>query len=160
MKIIIIVAVSKNNVIGRSTGEMPWYSKEEFQHFKRTTVGFPIIMGRKTFESLGKPLEARLNIILTKNSKLKEKFSEIIIFSDLKNAYNFCQSEKFEKIFIIGGGQIFQNAIDEADEMIISYMDFDADGDVFFPKIDLNKWYITKREQRKDFEIVNYIRKN
>jgi dihydrofolate reductase len=139
---------------------MPWYSKAEFSHFKKTTLGFPVIMGRKTFESLGKSLGSRLNIILTKNLKLKEKFSEIAIFSDLNNAYNFCQSEKFEKVFIIGGGQIFQKAIDEADEMIISYMDFNAEGDVFFPKIDLNKWYITKREQRKDFEIVNYIRKN
>jgi dihydrofolate reductase len=160
MKKIIIAAVAKNGVIGKSSGEMPWYSKAEFSHFKKTTLGFPVIMGRKTFESLGKSLGSRLNIILTKNLKLKEKFSEIAIFSDLNNAYNFCQSEKFEKVFIIGGGQIFQKAIDEADEMIISYMDFNAEGDVFFPKIDLNKWYITKREQRKDFEIVNYIRKN
>ena len=91
MKIILIAAVAKNNVIGRSTGEMPWHSKEDFQHFKQTTFGFPIIMGRKSFESLGKPLKGRLNIVLTKNSKLKEKFEEIMIFNSLEQAYEYCE---------------------------------------------------------------------
>ena len=157
---IIIAAVSKNNVIGRSTGEMPWHSKVEFQHFKKTTLSSPVIMGRKTFESLGKPLEQRLNIVLTKNSELKKKFNEIMIFSTLNNAYNYCESENYEKTFIIGGGQIFEKAIDIADKMIISYMDFNAEGDVFFPNIDLEKWKIISRDKRKGFEIVTYKRKN
>lgn len=157
---IIIAAVAKNNVIGRTNGEMPWHSKQDFQHFKKTTSGFPVIMGRKTLESLGKPLNGRLNIVLTKNLKLKEKFKEILVFDTLKHAFKFCASENHEKIFVIGGGQIFKKAIAYADGMIISYMDFDAEGDVFFPKIDLKKWIITSREQRKDFEIVTYKRKN
>ena len=159
MKIILIAAVAKNNVIGRSTGEMPWHSKEDFQHFKQTTFGFPIIMGRKSFESLGKPLKGRLNIILTKNSKLKEKFEEIMIFNSLEQAYEYCDVANNEKIFVIGGGQIFKQAINDADEMIISHMDFDAKGDVVFPKIDLSKWKISSREKRSEFEIVTYVRK-
>lgn len=159
MKKIIIAAVAKNNVIGRSTGEMPWNSKEEFKHFKESTFGFPIIMGRKTLESLGKPLEGRLNIVLSKNVNLRQKFKEIIILNSLKKAYEYCEAANNEKVFVIGGGQIFNEAIAHADEMIISYMDFEAEGDVFFPNIDLKKWSIRKREQRKDFEIVNYIRK-
>ncbi|HEY4756855.1 MAG TPA: dihydrofolate reductase [Ignavibacteriaceae bacterium] len=159
MKIILIAAVAKNNVIGRSTGEMPWHSKEDFQHFKQTTFGFPIIMGRKSFESLGKPLKGRLNIILTKNSKLKEKFEEIMIFNSLEQAYEYCDVANNEKIFVIGGGQIFKQAINNADEMIISHMDFDAKGDVVFPKIDLSKWKISSREKRSEFEIVTYVRK-
>lgn len=157
---IIIVAISKNNVIGRSTGEMPWHSKVEFQHFKKTTLSSPIIMGRKTFESLGKPLEQRLNIVLTKNSELKKKFNEIMIFSSLTNALDYCESEDYEKTFIIGGGQIFARAIDTADQMIISHMDFNAQGDVFFPSIDFRKWDIISRDKREDFEIVTYKRKN
>jgi dihydrofolate reductase len=159
MKKVLIAAVAKNNVIGRSTGEMPWNSKEDFKHFKETTFGFPIIMGRKTLESLGKPLKGRLNIVLSKDVKLRKKFKEIIILNSLKKAYEYCEAANNEKVFVIGGGQIFSEAIVHADEMIISYMDFEAEGDVFFPKIDLKKWVISKREQRKDFEIVNYIRK-
>jgi len=159
LKIILIAAVAKNNVIGRSTGEMPWHSKEDFQHFKQTTLGFPIIMGRKSFESLGKPLKGRLNIILTKNSKLKEKFEEIMIFNSLEQAYEYCEVANNEKIFVIGGGQIFKQAINNADEMIISHMDFDAKGDVVFPKINLSKWKISSREKRSEFEIVTYVRK-
>lgn len=159
MKIILIAAIAKNNVIGRSTGEMPWHSKEDFQHFKQTTLGFPIIMGRKSFESLGKPLKGRLNIVLTKNSKLKENFNEIMIFNSLKQAYEYCKAANSEKIFVIGGGQIFEQAIADADEMIISHMDFDAEGDVYFPKIDLAKWEISSREKRSEFEIVIYVRK-
>ena len=91
---------------------------------------------------------------------VKEKYSEIMIFSALKDAYRFCESENYEKTFVIGGGQIFEQAMGEVDEMIISYMDFDAEGNVCFPKIDFKKWDIAAREQRKDFEIVFYIRKN
>lgn len=158
MKKIIIAAVAKNNVVGRSTGEMPWHSQEDFEHFKDTTVGNPIIMGRKTFESLGEPLKGRLNIVLTKNQNLKEKFSELLIFDNLNDAYKFCESNVYEKVFVIGGGQIFEKAIDEVDEMIISYMDFEADGDVFFPRINFTKWSISSRQKRDGFEIVNYIR--
>ena len=71
MKKIVIAAVAKNGIIGRSNGEMPWHSKPEFQHFKSTTIGFPIIMGRITFESLGNPLKGRLNIVISKSKELK-----------------------------------------------------------------------------------------
>ena len=157
---ILIAAVAKNNVIGKSSGEMPWHSKDEFRHFKQTTLGFPVIMGRKTFESLGKPLKGRLNIVLTKNSELRKKFEEIIIFDTIKSAYKFCMTDNFEKVFVIGGGQIFEKTIADADEMIISHMDFNAQGDVYFPKINLKKWTISSREERNGFEIVTYKKRN
>ena len=157
---ILIAAVAKNNVIGKSSGEMPWHSKDEFRHFKQTTLGFPVVMGRKTFESLGKPLKGRLNIVLTKNSKFKKKFEEIIIFDTIKSAFKFCMTDNFEKVFVIGGGQIFEKTIADADEMIISHMDFNAQGDVYFPKINLKKWEISSREERNGFEIVTYKKRN
>ena len=156
MKIIIISAVAQNRVIGKSDGEMPWHSKEEFQHFKQTTFGFPVIMGRKTFEALGKPLKGRLNIILTRNSGLKYDFDDIKIFDSLKNAYSFCEDHDYEKVFVIGGAQIYKQAMSNADEMLISIMNFEAEGDILFPKINDNIWLIESREKRDEFEILKY----
>lgn len=160
MKRIIIAAVAKNYVIGRSSGIEPWHSEEDLKHFKDTTIGYPVIMGRKTFEVLQRPLELRLNIVISKESKLKNKFKEIEVFSSLQRAYEFCGSKNYEKIFIIGGGKIFNEAISQADEMIISYMDFEVEGNIYFPKIDLSNWTIIRREQKKGFEIVYFTRKN
>lgn len=156
MKKIIIAAVAKNGVIGRTNGEMPWHSKEEFQHFRNTTIGFPLIMGRKTFESLGKPLKGRLNIIITKNPDLKYNFDEVKIFHSLDEAYSYCEKEKFEKIFITGGGHIYNLTINHVDELIISIMNFNAEGDVYFPKIDEKIWKVKSNEKRSEFEIFYY----
>ena len=83
MKIIIISAIAQNGVIGRSNGEMPWHVKEEFQHFKKTTLGFPILMGRKTFETLGKPLKGRENILITSDDNYRCEFEEVKIVQSL-----------------------------------------------------------------------------
>ena len=158
MRKIIIAAIAKNGVIGRSNGEMPWHSKPEFQHFKSTTLGFPIIMGRKTFESLGSPLKGRLNIVLTKNKELKDRFSDIIVFDEVNEVYSYCEDQKFEKIFLTGGGSLFPLFMKDAGEMIISIMDFDAEGDIYFPKIDDTIWKIESKDQRDGFEIIYYVR--
>ncbi len=158
MKKIIISAIAQNNVIGKSSGEMPWHSKEEFSHFKSTTLGFPVIMGRKTFDTLGKPLKNRLNIVLTRNNKLKSDFPEIITFDTLEKAYDFCINENYEKIFIIGGSQIYNIALKNADELIISYMKFNAEGDVFFPEIDHTVWKIKSIINKSEFDIYTYTR--
>ena len=158
MKKIIIVAVAKNNVIGRSNGEIPWHSKEDFQHFKNTTLGFPVIMGRKTFESLGKPLKNRLNIILTKKTDVQYDFDNVLVFHSLNDAYLHCEKNNYEKAFVIGGGEIYNQAINTIDEMIISKMDFDADGDIYFPVIDESLWMVRSRDKRNGFEIFTYAR--
>jgi dihydrofolate reductase len=157
LKIVIIAAVAENNVIGRTSGEMPWHSKEEFRHFKQTTLGFPIIMGRKTFESLEGPLKGRLNIIITTNLNYKAP-PEVITFRSLNTAYDYCRSAGYEKIFVIGGGYIFKDAVNDADEMIISRMHFNADGDVYFPDIDESVWQINDKDEREGFTI-NYYNK-
>ncbi len=158
MKKIIISAIAKNNVIGKSSGEIPWHSKEEFAHFKSTTLGFPIIMGRKTFESLRKPLKNRLNIVLTSNNSLGSEFPEIITFDTLEKAYNFCIDNNYEKVFIIGGSQIYNSALKDADELLISYMKFNAEGDIVFPKIDQTVWKIKSIINKDEFDIYTYIR--
>jgi len=158
VRIIIISAIAQNRVIGKSNGEMPWHVKEEFQHFKNTTLGFPIIMGRKTFETLGKPLKGRTNIIITRKTGLEYPFEEVKIFHSLKDSYTFCENEKSEKAFVIGGGEIYRQALDTADEMILSFMKFKAEGDVYFPDFNENEWRVESKEDREQFEIRRYIR--
>jgi dihydrofolate reductase len=160
LKIIIIVAVAQNGVIGRATGEMPWHVSEDFQHFKKTTMGFPIIMGRKSFESLGKPLKGRENIVITRNKTLNYNFDNVKIFHSLDDALDYCKSKRSEKAFITGGGEIYRQSISIADEMIISHMKFDAVGEVSFPEINITDWQITSSEKREEFEILNYRRAN
>ena len=159
MRIVIISAVAKNGVIGRSNGEMPWHSKEEFAHFKSTTLGHPIIMGRKTFDALGKPLKGRLNIVLTK-SGFDPGFDDVKVLPGLKEAYFLCENENYKTAFVIGGGQIYKQAMESADEMLISIMNFEAEGDVYFPDIDEKVWTIESRDKRNEFEILKYVRKN
>jgi len=159
LKKIIISAVAKNGVIGKSNGEIPWHSKEEFQHFKSTTYGYPVIMGRTTFETLGKPLKGRLNIIITRNKDIKFDFDDLRVFNSLEEAYVFCKNKNYEKIFIIGGAKIYRQAMEAADEMIISIMNFEAEGDIYFPKIDDNVWKKALVEKRSEFEILVYLRR-
>ena len=158
MRIIIIVAVATNGVIGRANGEMPWHVKEDFQHFKKTTMNFPIIMGRKSFESLGKPLKGRENIVVTRNANLNYNFDDVTIIHSLIEAIEHCKLLSKEKIFITGGGEIYKQSISIADEMIISHMKFEAEGEVKFPDIDMNEWYIESKDNRDQFEIVTYKR--
>lgn len=160
MKIVIIAAIARNGVIGRSNGEMPWHVKEEFQHFKKTTIGSAVIMGRKTFETLGKPLKGRENIIITRNKDFKVDFDETKLCHSLEEALNYCESKKYEKVFIIGGGEIYKQALQLADEMILSFMKFESDGEVKFPKIKNAIWQLVSSEDREKFEIRMYLRKD
>jgi dihydrofolate reductase len=160
LRIVIIVAIAKNGVIGKANGEMPWHVKEDFQHFKKTTMGFPIIMGRKSFESLGKPLPGRENIIVTRNTNLKYDFDGIKIFYSLQDAVDYSRSLNKEKIFITGGGEIYNQSISFADEMIISHMKFDVVGEVKFPDFNVDDWKIISREEKEEFEIVTYLRRD
>lgn len=156
----IIVAIAANGIIGRSNGEMPWHVKEEFQHFKKTTLGFPVIMGRKTFETLGKPLKGRLNIIVSRNKNYKLNYEDVIIKNSLQEAIEYCGKLEFEKIFIIGGGEIYKQAISFVDEMVISYMKFDAEGDVQFPNFNKEDWKMFRIDDREKFEIFRFERKS
>ncbi len=168
MRTIIISAVAKNGVIGlgsvtksdrKKNGDLPWHISEEFRHFKQTTLGYPIIMGRKSFDALGKPLPKRENIVISRNRGLVYPFNDIKIFNSLNKAFEYCEEKQYEKIFVIGGGQIYAQAINQVDEMIISKLDFDAEGEVFFPTFDEHEWEIVKRDKREQFEIFWYKRK-
>ena len=156
MKKIIIAAVAKNNVIGKD-GIMPWHSKEDLKHFKETTMSYPLIMGRKTFISMGgKPLKGRLNIILTRDTEFKKPDGEVELFSSIDAAYAYCDSNNYDKVFVIGGGEIYKDQIDNVDELQISEMKVEVEGDTFFPEINLNIWEVAEEKDFNEFKLKIY----
>lgn len=158
MEKIIIAAVSKNRVIGRD-GKIPWHLEEELIHFKNTTTGFPVIMGRKTWSSLNKPLENRLNIILTCKIDFSFSHSNVVICNSISEALSYCENKNFQKVFIIGGQEVIEESLPLADKMILSEIKMEFDGDRFFPDIDLEKWQLISEIENKDFVIKEYLRK-
>jgi len=130
----IIVAKSLNNVIGIQN-KIPWNLSEDLKRFKKITSNHTVIMGRKTYESIGKPLPNRLNIIISKNNKKKFTGDNIIVVDSLSKALLKSPSDK--EIFIIGGGQIYSEAISKniPDQLIITEVLQSYDGDAFFPEI-------------------------
>ncbi|MBS3944202.1 MAG: dihydrofolate reductase [Melioribacter sp.] len=158
MEKIIIAAVSKNRVIGRN-GIIPWHIKEELKHFKNTTTGFPVLMGRTTWESLNKPLENRINIILTTNPDFSFSHPNVVICNSIFDALSWCEENNYSKVFIIGGEQVFEDTLKVADRMIISELKFDVEGDRFFPQIDLNEWELVSSSDKSEFVIKEYLRR-
>ena len=147
----IIVAKSKNDVIGNN-GRLPWHLSEDLKRFKSITMGKPIIMGRVTYESIGKPLPGRENIILTRRSNYLEKGITIIHSSDeaLKSARDS------DEVIIIGGGEIYKEFLSRVNRLYITHVDLHIDGDAFFPKVDYSDWQVMNREDfpvNKDREI-------
>lgn len=159
MKKIIIAAVSGNNVIARN-GKIPWYSKNELQHFKNSTIGFPVIMGRKTWQTLTGPLKERLNIVITSQKDLTVP-NEVEKFASVNDAIlSLSKSGKYDKCFIIGGEEIFKEVISIADEIILSVMKFETEGDKYFPVIDKRIWSEVSVQDFEEFKIHTYIRIN
>ncbi len=136
----IIVATDKQGGIG-IRNSLPWHLPEDLAHFKRTTSGHVIIMGRKTFESIGRALPNRRNIVVTRNSEWKHDGVEAV--ASLQAAQELLHEEH---AFIIGGAQIYQQALSIADQLIVTEIQEDFTCDAFFPKIDPTVWVETSRE--------------
>ena len=156
MKKIIISAIAANGVIGDSQKGLPWHISEEFKHFKETTFGYPIIMGKKTFSELGKPLKGRLNIVLSDDPSYTFDDPSVLIFPGFQEALNYCELSGAEKVFIAGGRSVYAKAILFCDEMILSFLKQSAEGDVYFPKVDLLDWKIVNQVEHELFTVKFY----
>jgi dihydrofolate reductase len=150
-KISIIVAMSKNRVIGVKNS-LPWHISEDLKRFKRLTTGYPIIMGRKTFESIGKPLPERRNIVISRNQNLKVQDVEVV--KSIEDALKICSSENL--IYIIGGEQIYNLAMPYANNIHLTEVNKEVEGDAFFPEFDKKEWKEIARENSKDFNDTSY----
>ncbi len=130
MKLSMILALGKNRAIGKDN-KMPWYLPADFKYFKNTTMGCPIIMGRKTFQSIGKPLPGRKSVIITRNSEFK--FEGCVVVASLHEALECVKDH--DNAFIIGGGEIYRQAMPLADEIHITEIQEEFDADTFFPEL-------------------------
>ena len=163
----IIVASADNNAIGRDNALL-WHISEDMKFFRKTTTGSPVIMGRKTFESIGRPLPKRLNIIISRSGYQAPE--GVLVASSLEEAYRFADEsiscDTVSRCFVIGGGQIYARALETADRLIVTHVrTVIEDADTFFPQIDPLVWKVAERSERMhdeesglDFEFVTYER--
>ena len=159
----IIAAISDNNAIGRDNALL-WHISEDLRFFKRTTLGSPVIMGRKTFESIGRPLPKRVNIVVSRSFTTGE---EVAVTSSLEEAFKVAEETNLERCFVIGGGQIYSQSFDFADRLIVTHVHtVIEDADTFFPSIDPSEWQVDSRSEMfndevtgYDFEFVEYTRR-
>lgn len=147
MKISMIVAYGKNWEIGLDN-QMLWHISEDFKNFKNITSGHHILMGRKTFESIGKPLPNRTSIVLSNSDFSHEG---VHTFNDIQNSLDFARESGEEEIFIIGGANIYESLFPYVDKMYLSEVDFDGKADAFLKEIDFSTWDLT---QEKEYEVI------
>ena len=140
----LIVAMDENRLIGSNNG-LPWHLPADLAFFKRTTIGKPIVMGRKTFESIGRPLPGRRNIVITRNSSFSAEGCDLV--DSIDTAMSLVSDE--EEIMVIGGASLYQQTIAYAQQLYITLIHDNFAGDTWFPEFDLQQW---KQENREEFD--------
>jgi len=159
-----IVAVSKNDVIG-ANNTLPWDIPEDMNFFREKTKGKALIMGRKTFESVGHPLPNRLNVVVTRQADYRVDAPNVVIKPDLATAIAYCQTQtsKYgEEIFIIGGGEIYKESMSIVDVIYLTRIHQDFLGDTVYPRVDESKFDLVERRDRTNpvpFSFLTYVRK-
>ncbi|PAK36288.1 dihydrofolate reductase [Peribacillus simplex] len=132
----LIVAMDQNRVIGNNN-KLPWHLPADLQYFKKVTMGHPIVMGRKTFESIGRVLPGRENVIVTRNQEFKAE--GCVVLHDIAQIKMFADNHE-EEVFVIGGAEIFKEILPFTDRLYITEIHETFEGDTFFPEIDENEW--------------------
>ncbi len=137
-----VVAVADNGLIGRDNG-LPWHIPADLKYFKSVTMGKPIVMGRKTFESIGRPLPGRTNIVITRNGDYAADGIKVVTTIDA--AIDLAATET-DEVMIIGGAQIYKSAFPKCNRLYLTEVHLSPEGDAFFPDYDKSEWVETKRE--------------
>lgn len=142
-EVVIVAAVARNGIIGRDNA-LPWRLPEDLRHFKATTLGKPVIMGRKTWESLGRPLPGRLNLVVSRNAAYAAEGGEVV--GSLEAALARAAAVGAPEACIIGGGELYRQALGLADRLILTEIDRDFAGDAYFPDFDRARFVETARQ--------------
>lgn len=151
MHIAAIVAISENAVMGKNN-QLPWHLPADLQHFKKITMGKPILMGRKTFDSIGRVLPGRCNVIITRDEAFQAPGCVVATSIDTALAsVSYC-----DEIFVIGGAALFQQMLPMVDRLYLTIIHHEFDGDTFFPDINLAEWQETEREDHLPDEVNRY----
>lgn len=138
-----IVAMDENRVIGKDN-QLPWHLPEDLKFFKRTTMGHPIAMGRKTHESIGRALPGRENIVITR--QLDYKSHDVTVFYSMEEFVKYCGSQD-DEIFVIGGAEIFKETFEYADRLYITHIEEEFEGDTYFPECNEREWELVSSEK-------------
>ncbi len=146
-EVAIIVAVAENGVIGRGN-DLPWRLPEDMKHFKRVTMGKPVIMGRKTWESIGRPLPGRHNIVITRNPSFAAEGADVVpsLEAALELAQGIAAADGAAEAIVMGGAEIYRAALPRADRLYITEVHAAVEGDTFLPEIEWDQWQEASRE--------------
>ena len=150
-RVFLVAVIARNGVIG-ANGKLPWNLPEDLKHFKRLTLGHPVVMGRRTWESLGKPLPGRENIVVTRRAGYAAPGASVA--ASLEAAIALCAGEPLA--FVIGGAEIYAAALPLADGLVLTEIDRDYEGDTCFPDWDRKMWRATQRETHTTAEGVRF----
>ena len=167
MKLVIVAAIGENNVIGNK-GQLPWHLHSDLRHFRALTLDKPVIMGRKTYQSIGKPLDRRTNIVITRDKNFVPE--GVITAPSFKAALAIAEKDAqrrgTDEIMVIGGQAVFAEAMPHAERLEITHVHARPEGDAFFPPIDIKHWREEKREVRDagrgddaGFTVATYLRR-
>lgn len=151
MKISLIVAMATNRAIGLNN-DMPWHLSADLKKFKKITMGHPILMGRKTFESIGRPLPGRSNIIISRNSDYQQ--TDCLVFDSVDKAIVACNH--YDEIFVIGGAMFYETMLPKADNLYLTQINKPFEADTFFPAINNKEWKEVGREDINDDKSVDF----
>lgn len=143
MRISFIVAKAENNVIGINN-KLPWHLKDDLQNFKKLTMGHHMIMGRKTYESIGKPLPGRMSLVISSDPRAVTE--QLVWFSSIFRAIKYAERAGEMELFIIGGEKIFKSALSLADRIYLTEVKGDVNGDTFFPPLSLKNWKLVSEQ--------------
>lgn len=144
MKLSAVVAMSENRVIGKDN-QLPWHLPADLRHFKQITMGKPILMGRKTFESIGRALPGRTNIVITRDSHFNAP--NCLVVNSIETALVSAGDQ--EEVFVIGGAQLFQQMLAQIQRLYLTVIHKNFDGDAFFPELNMNEWREIKHENHE-----------
>lgn len=152
-RVTLLAAIGQNLVIGRE-GQMPWHLPADLRHFKQTTMGHPMVMGRKTFDAIGRALPGRRTIVVTRQPGWQH--------ADVETAHSLPEALALagpaDEVFVVGGGQLYREAMPYAQRMVLSLVPSAPEGDTFFPEWDRREWREAARSQEDGFELVTYDR--
>lgn len=146
MTISLIVAAAQNNAIGKEGG-MPWHLPNDLRHFKNLTWGMPVLMGRKTFESLGKPLPGRKNIVISRQPGWSA--SGAVVVKSIEDALFVAREADMKEVMVIGGGEIYKSLFDRAKRIYLTRVEAEPEADTFFPVIDPQQWHLMSQKNHE-----------
>ena len=156
MGVSIVAAVARNGVIGAG-GELPWHLPDELRLFKATTMGHVLVMGRRTYESVGRPLPGRTTVVVTRSPDWSPDADEVLVVHGIDEALGRARAID-DEVFVVGGGELYEAALPHADRLLLTFVDQEPEGDTRFPDVDWDAWTETDREPGDGWTRVTYER--